>query len=236
MPNSGEPMSAAPEQRVDLLGRHQRDQPLRAPAAPGPARTTARCRRPRGWPRPQAEAPADLLAQRHAPGAVDRACRRPSGSWRGGRPSRRRTTPRRCPDRRARRCSTSPALTSQARIGRRRARVEPALARPPTRRSPARRGGRRRRGAGGPRPARDPTSARDARPSRTGWWATCPGRPRPARGRPGPWRSPGVGAEQEDVAGQALGDELLVERADLQIGLGDEDVEEAGVGDGAARR
>jgi hypothetical protein len=41
---------------------------------------------------------------------------------------------------------------------------------------------------------------------------------------------PGVRAEQEDVAGQALGHELLVERADLQVGLGDEDVVEPVVG------
>ena len=46
---------------------------------------------------------------------------------------------------------------------------------------------------------------------------------------------PGVRAQQEHVAGQALGDELLVERADLQVGVRHEDVEEPGVGDGAAR-
>ena len=46
---------------------------------------------------------------------------------------------------------------------------------------------------------------------------------------------PRVRAEQEDVAGQALGDELLVERADLEVGLGDEDVVEPGVGDRASR-
>src|SRR5207249_991999 len=42
---------------------------------------------------------------------------------------------------------------------------------------------------------------------------------------------PRVRAEEEDVAREALGDELLVERADLEIGLGDEDVEEPRVGD-----
>src|SRR4030095_1909816 len=46
---------------------------------------------------------------------------------------------------------------------------------------------------------------------------------------------PGVRTQQEDVAGQALGDELLVERADFQIRVGDVDVVEPGVGDGAAR-
>jgi len=45
---------------------------------------------------------------------------------------------------------------------------------------------------------------------------------------------PRMRAEQEHVAGQALGHELLVERADLQIGLGDEDVVEPVVGNGAA--
>ena len=45
---------------------------------------------------------------------------------------------------------------------------------------------------------------------------------------------PGVRPEQEHIAGQALGHELLVERADLQVGLGDEDVVEAVVRDGAA--
>ena len=44
---------------------------------------------------------------------------------------------------------------------------------------------------------------------------------------------PRIGAEQEDVARQRLGDELLVERADLQIGLGHVDVVEPGVLDGA---
>src|SRR5256885_2297828 len=46
---------------------------------------------------------------------------------------------------------------------------------------------------------------------------------------------PRVRAEEEDVAREALGDELLVERADLEIGLGDEDVEEPRVGDRPAR-
>src|SRR2546426_7430068 len=47
---------------------------------------------------------------------------------------------------------------------------------------------------------------------------------------------PRVGPEEEDVAGQALGDELLVEGADLQIGVGDVDVVEPRVRDRAARR
>src|SRR5207247_10669127 len=46
---------------------------------------------------------------------------------------------------------------------------------------------------------------------------------------------PRVRAEEEDVTREALGDELLVERADLEIGLGDEDVEEPRVGDRPAR-
>ena len=45
---------------------------------------------------------------------------------------------------------------------------------------------------------------------------------------------PRVRAEQEDVAREALRHELLVERADLQVGLGDEDVVEAVVGNGAS--
>src|SRR5439155_1694980 len=46
---------------------------------------------------------------------------------------------------------------------------------------------------------------------------------------------PGVRPEEEDVAREALGDELLVERADLEVGLGDEDIEEPRVGDRPAR-
>ena len=45
---------------------------------------------------------------------------------------------------------------------------------------------------------------------------------------------PRVRAEEEHVPGQALGDELLVERADLEVGVRDEDVEEPRVGDGPA--
>src|SRR5881628_1271061 len=46
---------------------------------------------------------------------------------------------------------------------------------------------------------------------------------------------PRVRAEEEDVTREALGDELLVERADLEVGLGDEDIEEPRVGDRPAR-
>ena len=46
---------------------------------------------------------------------------------------------------------------------------------------------------------------------------------------------PRVRAEQEDVARQRLGDELLVQRADFQIGLGHVDVVEPGVLDRSTR-